>query len=87
MPGWLLVLFQRVLELTGKASIAEVWPQLELVVHGGVKFDPYRESFQTILGSPAIRLQEVYPCSEGFIAFGDPATGLLAPGLRSRALL
>ncbi len=77
VPGWLLLLFQRMLELTGKNSIAEVWPQLELVVHGGVKFDPYRESFQTILGSPAIALQEVYPCSEGFIAFGDPATGLL----------
>ncbi len=77
VPGWLLLLFQRILELTGKRSIAEVWPHLELVVHGGVKFDPYRESFQAILGSPAIRLQETYPCSEGFIAFGDPATGLL----------
>ena len=66
-----------VLDLTGKNTVAEVWPHLELVVHGGVKFDPYRESFATILGSPAIRLQEVYPCSEGFIAFGDPATGLL----------
>ena len=77
VPGWLLLLFQRVLELTGKTTLAEVWPHLELVVHGGVKFDPYRESFATILGSPAIRLQETYPCSEGFIAFGDPATGLL----------
>ena len=43
----------------------------------GVKFDPYRQTFATLLGSPAIRLQESYPCSEGFIAFGDPATGLL----------
>jgi GH3 auxin-responsive promoter len=77
VPGWLLLLFQRILESTGKNTIAEVWPQLELIVHGGVKFDPYRESFQSILGSPAIALQEVYPCSEGFIAFGDPATGLL----------
>jgi hypothetical protein len=77
VPGWLLLLFQRILELTGKNSVAEVWPHLELVVHGGVKFDPYRESFQTVLGSPEIALQEVYPCSEGFIAFGDPATALL----------
>jgi len=77
VPSWLLLLFQRVVEATGKPSLAEVWPHLELVVHGGVKFDPYRESFRTILGSPAIRLQESYPCSEGFIAFGDPATGLL----------
>jgi GH3 auxin-responsive promoter len=77
VPGWLLLLFQRVLETTGKPSIADVWPQLELIVHGGVKFDPYREAFRQIVGSPAIGLQEVYPCSEGFIACGDPATGLL----------
>ena len=72
VPSWLLMLFQRVLDRSGKKTIAEVWPHLELVVHGGVKFDPYRESFQSILGSPDIGLQETYPCSEGFIAFGDP---------------
>lgn len=77
VPSWLLVLFQRLLALSGKATIAEVWPQLEVVVHGGVKFDPYREAFANVLGSPKIRLQESYPCSEGFIAFGDPSTGLL----------
>ena len=77
MPSWLLVLFQRLLELSGKATIAEVWPTLEVVVHGGVKFDPYREAFADDPRQPAIRLQETYPCSEGFIAFGDPATGLL----------
>jgi hypothetical protein len=77
VPSWLLLLFQRVLAATGKSTIAEVWPGLELVVHGGVKFDPYRESFHSILGSPKIQLQETYPCSEGFIAFGDSHSGLL----------
>ena len=77
VPSWLLVLFQRLLDMTGKSTVAEVWPQLELVVHGGVKFDPYRDSFQSILGSDSIRLQESYPCSEGFVAFGDPETGWL----------
>jgi hypothetical protein len=77
VPSWLLILFQRILEATGKRSLAEVWPHLEMVVHGGVKFDPYREAFESLLGSPSIRLQETYPCSEGFIAFGDPRTGLL----------
>ena len=77
VPSWLLMLFQRILDATGKRSLAEVWPHLEMVVHGGVKFDPYRQAFQSLLGSPAIRLQETYPCSEGFIAFGDPETGLL----------
>ncbi|MGE5755579.1 MAG: GH3 auxin-responsive promoter family protein [Planctomycetaceae bacterium] len=77
VPSWLLALFQRLLDLSGKATIAEVWPTLEVVVHGGVKFDPYREAFAQVLGNSRVRLQETYPCSEGFIAFGDPATGLL----------
>jgi hypothetical protein len=77
VPSWLLVLFGRLLELTGKPTIAEVWPSLEVVVHGGVKFDPYQTAMREILGNPAIHLQETYPCSEGFIAFGDPKTGLL----------
>ncbi len=77
VPSWLLALFGRVRDLTGKSTIAEVWPTLEVVVHGGVKLDPYRRAFDEALGDPSIRLQETYPCSEGFIAFGDPETGLL----------
>jgi GH3 auxin-responsive promoter len=73
----LLSLFQRLLDLSGKATVAEVWPTLEVVVHGGVKFDPYRVSTSTLLGDPSIRIQESYPCSEGFIAFGDRETDLL----------
>src|SRR4051794_13181888 len=73
----LVTLFQRLLEKSGKATVAEVWPRLEVVVHGGVKFDPYRDAFRTLIGSPAVALRESYPCSEGFIAYGDPATGLL----------
>jgi GH3 auxin-responsive promoter len=74
VPSWLLLLFEKLKELSGKSTIAEIWPGLEVVVHGGVKFDPYRASFAEALGNPAIRLQETYPCSEGFIAFGDPRT-------------
>jgi hypothetical protein len=81
VPSWLLALFRRVLEESGKSTVAEVWPMLEMVVHGGVKFDPYRATFEAILGSPRVRLQETYPCSEGFIAFGDHETGLLRPVL------
>jgi hypothetical protein len=73
----LVTLFQRVLALSGRRTVAEVWPTLEVVVHGGVKFDPYRESFRTLLGSDRVFLMESYPCSEGFVAHGDPATGLL----------
>jgi hypothetical protein len=77
VPSWLLALFQRLLDLSGKSTLIEVWPHLEVVVHGGVKFDPYREAFVQLLGDERVRLQETYPCSEGFIAFGDPATGFL----------
>ena len=77
VPSWMLMLFQRLLEMSGKATIGEVWPDLEIVVHGGVKFDPYQKAFRDILGRADIRLQETYPCSEGFIAFGDARTGLL----------
>jgi GH3 auxin-responsive promoter len=73
----LVSLFQRVLEQSGKRTVAEVWPTLEIVVHGGVKFDPYREPFATLLGSDTVFLMESYPCSEGFVAHGDPNTGLL----------
>lgn len=79
VPSWLLMLFQRLLHATGKRTIAEVWPKLEVVVHGGVKFDPYRGAFEKLLGTSAIRLQETYPCSEGFLALGDGPTGLLRP--------
>src|SRR5208282_5752564 len=65
VPSWLLMLFQRVLELTGESSIGALWPDLEVVVHGGVKFDPYQKAFQEILGRSDIRLQETYPCSCG----------------------
>ena len=81
VPSWLLALFGCLLAITGKSTVAEVWPRLELVVHGGVAFAPYRSAFDAILGDPSIRLQETYPCSEGFIAYGDPATGFLRPVL------
>ena len=45
------MLFQRLLEESGKSTLVEVWPALEVVVHGGVKFDPYREAFRAIVGS------------------------------------
>lgn len=75
VPSWLLILFERIFQITGKSNLREVWPTLEMVIHGGVKFEPYRKRFEDILGDPAgIRLQETYPCSEGFIAFEDTRT-------------
>ncbi|VTR97332.1 Acyl-CoA synthetase (AMP-forming)/AMP-acid ligase II OS=Singulisphaera acidiphila (strain ATCC BAA-1392 / DSM 18658 / VKM B-2454 / MOB10) GN=Sinac_1599 PE=4 SV=1: GH3 [Tuwongella immobilis] len=72
IPAWLIVLFDRLKQRTGKATLAEIWPTLRLVVHGGTKFDPYRELFEREIGSDQVKMIETYPCSEGFIATEDP---------------
>src|SRR5262249_37655138 len=77
VPSWLLVLFERLRQLTGHEHIAEIWPTLRLVIHGGTKFDPYRSVFRNLLGSDAIHLLETYPASEGFLAAEDPRYELL----------
>ncbi len=70
VPTWTLVLFKRILELTGKKTIQEVWPSLELFMHGGVSFTPYKEQFQKIIGKD-INYLEMYNASEGFFAAQD----------------
>lgn len=70
VPTWTLVLFRRILEITGKNCIANVWPNLELYLHGGVSFVPYREQFARIIGKN-INYLEMYNASEGFFAAQD----------------
>jgi hypothetical protein len=70
VPTWTLVLFKRILELTGKKTMSEVWPSLELYMHGGVSFTPYREQFKNIIGKD-INYLEMYNASEGFFAAQD----------------
>lgn len=70
VPTWTMVLIKRILEVTGKNSLAEVWPNLELYMHGGVSFTPYREQFQKLIGKP-INFLEMYNASEGFFAAQD----------------
>jgi hypothetical protein len=72
IPAWMQRLFVKLREVTGKRTVADVWPQLRMVVHGGTKFDPFRELFVKEIGSDAVHFCEVYPCSEGFIATEDP---------------
>jgi hypothetical protein len=67
VPTWTMVLFKKILEKTGKSCIAEVWPSLELYMHGGVSFKPYREQFNRLVGKP-INYLEMYNASEGFFA-------------------
>lgn len=77
IPAWMYVLFARLKEVTGKKTVAEIWPDLRLIIHGGTKFDPYRDLFRKEIGSDEVKYCEVYPCSEGFVATEDPRYGLL----------
>ncbi|MCW3118895.1 MAG: hypothetical protein JWM28_2977 [Chitinophagaceae bacterium] len=67
VPTWTLVLFKRILEITGKKNMADVWPSLQLYMHGGVSFTPYKEQFQKLIGKD-IHYLEMYNASEGFFA-------------------
>jgi GH3 auxin-responsive promoter len=78
-PSWLLPFFERVARLRpraqGGARLAGLYPQLELLVHGGVGFAPYRERFAEWLEGGSALLREVYPASEGFFAVADRGDG------------
>ncbi len=67
VPTWTLILLKKILEITGKKTIIEVWPNLELYINGGVSFVPYEKQFQQVIGAP-INYLEVYNASEGFFA-------------------
>ena len=67
VPTWTLILLKRILEIKGKKTIKEIWPNLELYINGGVSFVPYKEQFDKIIGAK-INYLEIYNASEGFIA-------------------
>jgi hypothetical protein len=70
IPPWVQMYFEKLLKYTGKETVGEVFPNLSLFVHGGVAFKPYAEKFKQLIGFDIARV-EVYPASEGFIAFQD----------------
>ncbi len=71
VPSWTLILLKRILEITGKETIREVWPNLQLYMHGGVSFLPYRKQFEQIIGIPQVQYLESYNASEGFFGIQD----------------
>ena len=70
VPTWTLVLLKRILAISGKKNIKEVWPNFELYIHGGVSFTPYKAQFEKIIG-PNCNYVEIYNASEGFFAAQD----------------
>ena len=73
IPAWVQMYFERLLSLSGKKTIQEVFPDFSLFVYGGVNFQPYKKRFEQLIGKQIDSI-ELYPTSEGFIAFQDSQT-------------
>lgn len=71
VPTWTIVLIKRILEISGASNLSEVWPNLEMYMHGGVSFKPYRKQFEQYIPSEMMRYVETYNASEGFFAAQD----------------
>jgi hypothetical protein len=71
VPSWMLSVLNRVMELSGKQYLNEVWPNLEVFFHGGVAFTPYRGQYQRLITSPEMHYMETYNASEGFFGIQD----------------
>jgi hypothetical protein len=77
VPSWMLILLKRLSELVpeSEGKITGIYPDLEMLVHGGVSFTPYYDTFRELLKGSHAELREVYPASEGFIAVADRGYG------------
>lgn len=71
VPSWNLVMMQRILEYTGKDNLLEVWPNMELFVHGGMSFKPYKAQYQRLFPSQNMKYLETYNASEGFFGIAE----------------
>ncbi len=74
VPSWMLSVLSRVMELSGKQHLEEVWPNLEVFFHGGVAFTPYRKQYEQLIQSPGMHYMETYNASEGFFGLQDDPT-------------
>lgn len=71
VPSWMLSVLVRVLELSGKQYLNEVWPNLECFFHGGIAFTPYRKQYEQMIPSDSMHYMETYNASEGFFGLQD----------------
>lgn len=74
VPSWMLSVLSRMLEISGKKTISDIWPHLEVFFHGGVAFTPYRTTYKQLIPSASMNYMETYNASEGFFGIQtDPA--------------
>ena len=71
VPSWYLTLIKSVLAYTGKSSLLDVWPNLEVFFHGGISFTPYREIYKKLIPGDQMHYMETYNASEGFFGIQD----------------
>ena len=71
VPTWNIVMAKRILEMTGKNNLLEIWPNLEFYGHGGVSFRPYKEQFKQLIPSDNMYYLENYNASEGYFGLQD----------------
>jgi len=71
VPTWTIVLIRRLFEMTGKDNLRDIWPHMELYIHGGVSFKPYKTQFNELIRNSNMHYVETYNASEGFFAFQD----------------
>ena len=74
IPSWVQMYFEKLINKTGK-TISEIFPNFNFFIYGGVNFEPYKNKFEALIGKK-IDYIELYPASEGFIAFQDSQTEL-----------
>ena len=73
VPSWMLSVLTRMMEISGKTHLEEVWPNIEVFFHGGVAFTPYRKQYEQLITSPKMHYMETYNASEGFFGLqNDP---------------
>ena len=74
VPSWMLSVLTRMMEISGKTHLEEVWPNIEVFFHGGVAFTPYRKQYEELITSPNMHYMETYNASEGFFGLqNDPS--------------
>lgn len=73
VPSWTLILLKRILELNNTDNLLDVWPNLELYMHGGINFSPYQAQFEKIIHSTNMNYYENYNASEGYFGIQDQA--------------
>lgn len=64
---WIIMYSEYLLDYSGKDTLKELFPNLKLIIHGGVNFSPYQNKLQKLAG-PGVKYLETYPASEGFVA-------------------